>query len=121
MVHLLRLARARNDRRDPLRPLASNRRHLTGLLTLGLFVQLRFRTRVNRPPLAFGYLALGLVIVQGALGGATVLLRLPPAASEAHLMVGRSFFATTLWLAWSIRQGLQRKWRRRQRKLPRAC
>jgi cytochrome c oxidase assembly protein subunit 15 len=84
---------------------------LTGLLTLGLFVQLRFRPRASRPPIAFGYLALLLVVVQGALGGATVLLRLPPAISEAHLMVGTSFFATTLWLAWSTRHDVRPVWR----------
>ena len=46
------------------------------------------------------FLALGLVIVQGLLGGLTVLMRLPTAVSVAHGTVAQLFFCTTVALAW---------------------
>ncbi len=47
-----------------------------------------------------------LVILQGVLGGMTVLFRLPTAISTSHAMVAQSFFAITLLLAL----GTQRTW-----------
>ena len=46
------------------------------------------------------FLALGLVIFQGLLGGLTVLMRLPTAVSVAHGTVAQLFFCTTLALVW---------------------
>ena len=46
------------------------------------------------------FLALGLVIFQGLLGGLTVLMRLPTAVSVAHGTVAQIFFCTTVALAW---------------------
>lgn len=43
--------------------------------------------------------ALGLVILQGLFGGATVLLGLPAAVSTVHAALGQSFFATAVALA----------------------
>ncbi len=54
-----------------------------GVLTIGLVVFLRYRD--SRPWVRrLGYAALGLVVLQGALGGLTVLLQLPLAVSVAH-------------------------------------
>lgn len=46
------------------------------------------------------FLSLGLVIIQGLLGGLTVLMRLPTAVSVAHGTVAQIFFCTTVALAW---------------------
>jgi cytochrome c oxidase assembly protein subunit 15 len=46
--------------------------------------------------------ALALVIVQGALGGLTVLLGLSPALSTSHLVVGYAFLALLVLLAWRL-------------------
>ncbi len=53
---------------------------------------------------AVSLIAFLLVVVQGALGGLTVLLRLPTAVSAAHAMVAQTFFALTLWLALGSRE-----------------
>jgi cytochrome c oxidase assembly protein subunit 15 len=45
------------------------------------------------------FLALGAVIVQGLLGGITVLLRLPPAISIGHASLAQLFFCLTVALA----------------------
>ncbi len=44
-----------------------------------------------------------LVVLQGILGGLTVLLRLPTAVSASHAMVAQTFFATTLLLVLGFR------------------
>jgi len=46
-----------------------------------------------------GFVALGLVCLQGGLGGLTVLLRLPKPISIAHACLGQTFFCTVLALA----------------------
>jgi cytochrome c oxidase assembly protein subunit 15 len=46
-----------------------------------------------------GFLALGAVIVQGILGGITVLLFLPPAVSIGHAGLAQLFFCLTVTLA----------------------
>ncbi|HEY3102780.1 MAG TPA: COX15/CtaA family protein [Pyrinomonadaceae bacterium] len=69
-----------------------------GLLTIGLAVYLQFREKrawVKR----LGWAALGLVIVQGLLGGLTVKLNLPLAVSAAHATLAQLFFLTTVSLA----------------------
>src|SRR5207249_1853656 len=69
-----------------------------GLLTIGLAVYLQFReprSWVKR----IGWIALGLVIVQGLLGGLTVKLNLPLAVSAAHATLAQLFFLTTVSLA----------------------
>jgi cytochrome c oxidase assembly protein subunit 15 len=45
------------------------------------------------------FVALGAVIVQGLLGGITVLLRLPPAVSIGHASLAQLFFCLTVALA----------------------
>ena len=46
-----------------------------------------------------GFLAVGLVIAQGLLGGLTVLLKLPPQVSMAHAALAQAFFTLTVAIA----------------------
>lgn len=48
---------------------------------------------------ALGFAALGAVVLQGLLGGITVLLKLPPAVSIGHAALAQLFFCITLSLA----------------------
>jgi cytochrome c oxidase assembly protein subunit 15 len=69
-----------------------------GLLTIALAVYLQIREKrawVKR----LGWAALGLVIVQGLLGGLTVKFNLPLAVSAAHATLAQLFFLTTVSLA----------------------
>jgi heme a synthase len=69
-----------------------------GLLTIGLVIFLTRREKrawMQR----LGWLALGAVILQGLLGGLTVLLLLPPAVSVAHACLAQLFFSTTVAMA----------------------
>ncbi len=63
--------------------------------TMAFRARRRTNTRVRQ--LAFG--ALGLVVVQASLGGLTVILRLPPAVSIAHLATSMGVLATLVLLA----------------------
>jgi heme a synthase len=69
-----------------------------GILTIILAVLL-----ATKEPRAWvrrlGWTALGLVIAQGALGGLTVLYRLPPPISTAHATLAQLFFLTILSIA----------------------
>jgi cytochrome c oxidase assembly protein subunit 15 len=60
-----------------------------------------------------GYAALGAVIVQGVLGGLTVLLQLPTAVSSAHAVLAQTFFIMTVVLAYSQ----SREWFERRREV----
>jgi len=72
---------------------------LVGVLTLVLGA-LAWRERRRDPFLARAALALVvLVVVQGVLGGVTVLLRLSFVASMLHLLVSMLFFGTLLTIA----------------------
>src|SRR6185312_7360342 len=69
-----------------------------GFLTiiLAVYVQIREkRSWVKR----LGWIALGLVIVQGLLGGLTVKLLLPLWVSAAHATLAQLFFLTTVSIA----------------------
>jgi cytochrome c oxidase assembly protein subunit 15 len=69
-----------------------------GLLTIGLAGWLWRRDR--RPAVRkLGIAALGAVVVQGLLGGLTVLLLLPAPISVAHAAVGQTFFCIVVSLA----------------------
>jgi cytochrome c oxidase assembly protein subunit 15 len=69
-----------------------------GLLTIILAV---WTWRVDPRPWVrgLGFAALGAVILQGLLGGITVLLKLPPAVSVGHAGLAQLFFCITLSLA----------------------
>jgi cytochrome c oxidase assembly protein subunit 15 len=69
-----------------------------GILTIVLVIWLMRRDKrawMRR----LGWAALGAVIVQGVLGGLTVLLLLPPAVSVAHACLAQLFFSTTVAMA----------------------
>lgn len=65
-----------------------------GVLTLALAWSLR-RTPLRR----IGFAAVGMVVLQGVLGGVTVLLRLPLLVSMSHLALSQLFFCTVAFLA----------------------
>jgi cytochrome c oxidase assembly protein subunit 15 len=71
-------------------------------LVLALAVKV-LRARSERGPRSLAFGALALVVVQGALGAAAVLLALPPAVSVAHLALSIALLATLVALAVRLR------------------
>jgi cytochrome c oxidase assembly protein subunit 15 len=69
-----------------------------GLLTIGLAIWLA-RAEQRAWMRKLGWIALGAVILQGLLGGLTVLLLLPPAVSVSHACLAQLFFSTTVAIA----------------------
>ena len=69
-----------------------------GLLTIGLVVML-FRSEPRRWLRRLGLVALGAVILQGLLGGMTVIFMLPKAVSISHACLAQLFFSTTVAIA----------------------
>jgi cytochrome c oxidase assembly protein subunit 15 len=55
-----------------------------------------------------GWIAAGLVVVQGVLGGVTVLLQLPVLTSAAHACLAQAFFLVIVFIALALSPG----WRR---------
>ena len=69
-------------------------------------VALAWSLRRESPRLrSLGFLGVALVIFQGLLGGMTVLLRLPPLISVAHLATSMAFFAWTVLMLLRVRIG----------------
>jgi cytochrome c oxidase assembly protein subunit 15 len=69
-----------------------------GLLVIALNIYL-WRSEPRRWVRRLGLVALGVVITQGLLGGATVLLQLPLAVSTAHATLAQIFFCLTVSIA----------------------
>jgi heme A synthase len=70
-----------------------------GLLQIALTILL-----VRRPPLRrLGWILLGLVVAQGALGAITVRYKLPWFISTGHLVLGMSYFAALIYAAFRTR------------------
>src|SRR5579864_7455307 len=69
-----------------------------GMLTTGLAIWLAVAEQ-RRWMRKLGWIALAAVIVQGVLGGLTVLLLLPPAVSISHACLAQLFFSTTVAIA----------------------
>ena len=69
-----------------------------GLLTIGLAIWLA-RADQRAWMRKLGWIALGAVILQGLLGGLTVLLLLLPAVSVSHACLAQLFFSTTVAIA----------------------
>lgn len=70
-----------------------------GLLQIALSVLLVTRRKAR----GLGWLLLGLVIAQGALGAITVKYKLPWFVSTGHLLLGMSYFATLIYTAFRTR------------------
>ena len=66
-----------------------------GMLTVGLAIWLAI-AEPRRWMRRLGWIAVSAVIVQGILGGLTVLLLLPPAVSVSHACLAQLFFSTTV-------------------------
>jgi heme a synthase len=75
-----------------------------GFLTIILAVW-TWRVEPRRWIRFLGVACLGAVVVQGLLGGITVLMRLPPAVSIGHAALAQLFFCLTLTLAVVISPG----------------
>jgi heme A synthase len=71
-----------------------------GLLQIALTVLLFLRRPLLR---RLGWILLGLVIAQGALGAITVGYKLPWFVSTGHLLLGMSYFATLIYTAFRTR------------------
>jgi len=56
-----------------------------------------------------GWAALVMVIIQGVLGGVTVLLKLPTAVSATHASVAQAFFMTVTFVALALSPGWNRE------------
>lgn len=77
---------------------------VVGMLTIGLAVWIS-AVDSRRWMRRLGWTALGAVIVQGLLGGITVLLFLPPAVSISHAGLAQLFFALVTGLAICTSRG----------------
>jgi cytochrome c oxidase assembly protein subunit 15 len=77
-----------------------------GMLTVGLAIWLAV-AEPRRWMRRLGWIAVGAVIVQGLLGGLTVLLLLPPAVSVSHACLAQLFFSTTVAIAIFTSRGWQ--------------
>jgi heme A synthase len=79
--------------------------HRLAAMTVGLLqIALTILVLLRRPLLRrLGWLLLGLVIAQGALGAITVGYKLPWFVSTGHLLLGMSYFATLIYTAFRTR------------------
>lgn len=79
--------------------------HRLAAMTVGLLqIALSLLLWLRRPQLRrLGWLLLGLVIAQGALGAITVKYKLPWFVSTGHLLLGMSYFATLIYTAFRTR------------------
>jgi heme a synthase len=71
---------------------------VAGLLTIVMAIW-TWRAEKRRWMRGLGLVALGMVIVQGILGGLTVRLYLPPAVSSAHAALAQTFFCIAVAMA----------------------
>ena len=71
---------------------------LVGLLTIIISIWL-WRVEKRSWMIKLGFAALGMVILQGILGGITVLHFLPPSVSSAHAALAQTFFCTAVLIA----------------------
>ena len=74
---------------------------LVGLLILILSISLHILEKRKWVKI-LGFIALGIVIAQGILGGLTVLLFLPTAISLSHAVLAQTFFLLTITIAYSL-------------------
>jgi heme A synthase len=79
--------------------------HRLAAMTVGMLqIALTILLVTRRPQLRrLGWLLLGMVIAQGALGAITVKFKLPWFVSTGHLLLGMSYFATLIYTAFRTR------------------
>ncbi len=80
---------------------------VAGLLMVVMAVWL-WRASTPRWLKNVGFAGVGIVILQGVLGGVTVLLMLPPIVSSAHACLAELFFSTTVAIALFTSNAWQR-------------
>lgn len=76
--------------------------HRLAAMTVGLLqIALTITLYRRRPGLRkLGFLTLGMVIAQGSLGAITVAVKLSPVVSSGHLILGMSYLATLIYVAF---------------------
>ncbi len=79
-----------------------------GALTLVLAIWLGFH-ELRKPVKILGYCALALVIIQGLLGGLTVLLFLPAIVSLLHGVTAQTFLLVLILIAFSLSKEFSNK------------
>lgn len=75
-----------------------------GAMTVVLGVLLFRARKQDRGYVKLAVLVVVMVVVQGVLGGLTVLLKLPPQISTAHLALSMAFFVTLIYVAVRARR-----------------
>ncbi len=75
-----------------------------GLLTLAMAIIALQQKRTDKRLSRTTAVALLLVCLQGVLGGITVLMKLSPVVSTAHLALSQIFFATLIWIFLRVRR-----------------
>jgi heme A synthase len=78
---------------------------VVGLMTCILAVWIWRARKKDRRLVRLGFLAVGLVVAQGVLGGITVLLKLPLLVSVGHLALSMVFFLLLIYLAYELKPG----------------
>ncbi len=71
-----------------------------GLLTILLAVLIQKRRGGDRLLIRVAWIAVAAVVLQGLLGGITVIYKLPTLVSTAHLGLSFLFFMMVVWMAW---------------------
>ncbi len=88
-----------------------------GLLTIALAVWV-WKKETRGPVRKLGWIALGVVVAQGLLGGVTVLWYLPAPISVLHACLAQAFFCLVVSLAWLSSPAWERRVRDRSLGLP---
>ncbi|MCE9577180.1 MAG: COX15/CtaA family protein [Deltaproteobacteria bacterium] len=73
-----------------------------GLLQIALTITLLLRRKQLK---RLAWITMGMVVAQGALGAVTVWLKLSPAVSSGHLILGMSYMATLIYVAFRTAPG----------------
>ena len=82
---------------------------LVGALTLALAASIWWSRPEDRGLRRLGGLAAFLVVIQGGLGGLTVIYRLPTAVSTAHLALACFFFCLLIVLSFRLQPGAEER------------
>ena len=89
--------------------------HRLAAMSVGLLQMALTFVLLGRGSRRLGWILLGLVIAQGALGAITVRYKLPWFVSTGHLLLGMSYFATLIYTAFRTRVAPPRQDRERLR------